>query len=120
MLTFALCTVASVKFRTPYLIPTLIAVVPLPLVFGLIGFYPDFEALYASWQVIMLADATPQAAELAEAGMFAMTPVFLGLVLSLPSYVLSIVVLCYRAFRHSESTQGASKAPPLSQRTLDR
>ena len=97
----ALCIVASVKGPTPALVPLLVVAVPLPLVFSLIGVFPDAERIYMALRVIELADSAPTAGEMANGGMTGLVIVFAGLVLSLPAYALALVVLCLRSFRNS-------------------
>jgi hypothetical protein len=99
VLAFGLAIAAIAKFKSPALTAVLLAVVPLPLLIGTIGV---IDGMVASYQVIVMSGAIPRGSEVAEGGAMSLVSMQVGLILSLPLYLLAIVALCYRAFTHSE------------------
>jgi hypothetical protein len=104
ILSFGIATVASLKLKTAHFVPILVIIGPLPLYVGIVGLYPNAEVIWASLKIIEISGITPTTAELAAGGATALMPVMIGLLLSLQTYLLAVVVLCYRAFRHREAS----------------
>lgn len=100
VLALVLAVLAIWKFKTPALTAALLAVVPLPLLLGAIG---SIDGLVACFQIIMISSATPRASEFADGGAMSLVSMQVGLILSVPLYLLALVALCYRAFAHREA-----------------
>jgi hypothetical protein len=100
VLALVLAVLAIWKFKTPALTAVLLAVVPLPLLLGAIG---SIDGLIASYQVIVLSNVTPRASEFADGGAMSLVSMQVGLILSLPLYLLALIALCYRAFTYREA-----------------
>jgi hypothetical protein len=97
LLSINIALIALWRFNTPQAVGVLVAVVPLPLVFGMFGFGTGGDSLYASIQVITLAGVYPASDDLAEGGAIALAAVLIGLTLSLPAYLVAVIGLVYRA-----------------------
>jgi hypothetical protein len=117
LLAFILAAIAVWRFKTPLLTALLLVVVPLPFFYGAMA---TIDGLMASWQVVTMSGAAPKPSELAEGGAMSLLSMQVGLVLSLPVYILSAIALAFRAFSHSEANQatlnselpiGAAMAP---------
>lgn len=100
VLALLLAVLAIWKFKTPTLTALLLAGVPLPLLLGAFG---SIDGLMASFQIIMISSATPRASEVAEGGAMSLVSMQVGLILSLPLYLLALTALCYRAFAYREA-----------------
>jgi hypothetical protein len=115
ILALVLAIIAIGRFKTPVLTALLLAVVPLPLFYGAMAM---IDGMMASMQVIMLSEALVKPSELAEGGSLSLVSLQVGLVLSLPVYVLSVVALAYRALTHAEVTHAPSDGEPPIGATL--
>ena len=109
MLAFVLAILAIWKFKTPYLTPLLLAVVPMPIFIGAVGV---IDGLVARWQVVALGGATPRASEMADGAAMSLVTLQVGLFLAMPVYLLAVVALCFRAFAQRE-TEPASQEPAV-------
>lgn len=103
LLAFVLAALAIWKFKTPYLTAVLLVVVPLPFYCGAIG---TIDGLVASMQVISLASMTPKPSEYADGAAMSLVSAQVGLVLSLPLYVIAVVSLCLRSFVRQSELEG--------------
>lgn len=103
LLAFVLAALAIWKFKTPYLTAVLLAVVPLPFYCGAIG---SIDGLVASLQVISLSGATPKMSEVADGAAMSLVSAQVGLVLSLPLYVIAVLALCLRSFVRQPELEG--------------
>jgi hypothetical protein len=109
LLALVLAIIAIRRFKTPVLTALLLAVVPLPLFYGAMA---TIDGMLASMQVVMLSSATVKPSELAEGGSLSLVSLQVGLVLSLPVYLLAVTALAYRALSHSEANQPQKGSEP--------
>ena len=117
LLALVLAMIAVMRFKTPALTALLLAVVPLPLFYGAMA---TIDGLLASWQVIGMSSVNPKPSELADGGAMSLVSMQVGLILTLPVYVLAIVALIQRSFSHSEADQPQGSTEPPIGATLAR
>jgi hypothetical protein len=103
LLAFVLAAIAIGKFKTPYLTAVLLAVVPLPFYCGAIGVIDGFAA---SLSVISISGASPKPSEIADGAALSLVSAQVGLILTLPLYIIAVVALCLRAFIHQPEVEG--------------
>lgn len=117
LLALALAIIAIGRFKTPVLTALLLAIVPLPLFYG---FMAMIDGMLMSMQVISTSDADVRPSEFADGGAMSVVSLQVGLVLSLPVYVLAIVALAYRALSHTEANRPLPRSEPPVGATLAR
>jgi hypothetical protein len=104
----AICTFACWKFQTRELVAILVLVIPLPFYFGVVGMGGDGQSLRASIEVILLSGASPTSEELAAGGFLATLSLLVGLVASLPAFLVGVAGLVYRALMQHEPGENTS------------
>jgi hypothetical protein len=103
LLAFVLAALAIWRFKTPYLTVVLLAVVPLPFYCGAIGV---IDGLVASFQVMSFSGGTIPLSYVADSAAVSLVSAQVGLVLSLPLYVIAVVALCLRSFVRQPELEG--------------
>jgi hypothetical protein len=109
LLAFVLAGLALWRFKTPVLTAILVAVVPLPLFYGAMGM---IDGMMASWSVVSLSGVSVKNSDLAEGAALSLVTMQVGLILLLPTYLLAVVGLTYRALMHVEAEVPAKFAEP--------
>jgi len=109
LLAFVLAIIAVSRFKTPVLTALLLAVVPLPFFYGAMS---TIDGMMASMQVISISGAVVKPSELAEGSAMCFVSLQVGLVLMLPTYLLAVGALAYRAFTGSEASVSSPATEP--------
>ncbi len=111
VLAFVLAGIAIRKFKAPALTAILVVVVPLPLYYGAVGMV---DGIISSMMVISNTDSVIRSTDLAEGGAMSLVSLQVGLILSLPAYILAVIALIYRALIHDEAPRATkSNEPPI-------
>ncbi|WP_254507545.1 hypothetical protein [Anatilimnocola floriformis] len=113
-LALTLAAIAIARFKTTYLTAVLLAVVPLPLLYG---FASATDSIIRSFAVISISDTKIQTWHIAEGGASSLVCVLIGLLVTIPLYLLAIVALSWRAF-HDADTPRSPKEEPVIGATL--
>ena len=100
VLSLAISVFACWKFGTRELVAVLALVIPLPFYFGIWGAIGDGQSLRASLEIILLSGTSPTTKEIASGAYFAVLTILVGLVASLPVYLVGVAGLCVRALLH--------------------
>lgn len=98
------------KFKTPALTVVLVAVVPLPLIYGAMSF---FDGLLQSLRVMVLTSSSIHPTEVADATVAALVGIQVGAILTVPIYLVAVTALVVRALRHSETFPDQKAEPPI-------
>jgi hypothetical protein len=95
------------KGKGPALVGALVFVVPLPVLVGILGV---IEGLMAMFQVLAASDTSAPASAIAEGISMSLVSAWVGMFLTIPTYLLATIGLAVRAFL--AKSHGATQAIP--------
>jgi hypothetical protein len=109
LVSFLLILLLILRGRGSFVSTGLILLVPLPFLVGIMGYV---DGLVASFQVIAMSDTAPKPSQLALGLSMSFVTIFVGILLTIPGYILAVVGTLIRSLTADPMNLPATAAIP--------